>query len=101
MREGNEPVRAVGARTELPDAAEALTDDELVASARQGVAGAFREIIRRNNRRLYRAARGVLRDVSEAEDVVQETYVRAFQALAGFPGDASLSTWLTRIAYNE
>jgi len=76
-------------------------DSELVILARRGEASAFREIMRRNNRHLFRAARGVLRDDLEAEDVVQEAYVRAFQGLAGFRGDASLSTWLTRIALNE
>ena len=54
-----------------------------------------------NNRRLYRLARGVLRNDSEAEDVVQETYVRAFTHLEQFRGDSSLSTWLSRIAMNE
>ena len=78
-----------------------LGDGELAALARRGEAAAFREIMRRNNRHLFRAARGVLRDDLEAEDVVQEAYVRAFQGLAGFRGEASLSTWLTRIALNE
>jgi RNA polymerase sigma-70 factor (ECF subfamily) len=54
-----------------------------------------------NNRRLYRLARGILRNDSEAEDVVQETYVRAFTHLDSFNGDSSLSTWLSRIAINE
>lgn len=83
------------------DAAAGLGDDELVIRARQGEAAAFREIIRRNNRHLFRAARSVLRDDAEAEDAVQEAYVRAFRALGDFRGDASLSTWLTRIARNE
>jgi RNA polymerase sigma-70 factor (ECF subfamily) len=82
-------------------AAVGLADGELVILARQGDAVAFREIMRRNNRRLFRTARSVLRDDAEAEDVVQEAYVRAFQGLAGFRGDAGLSTWLTRIALNE
>ena len=54
-----------------------------------------------NNRRLYRLARGILRNDSEAEDVVQETYVRAFTHLDSFRGDSSLATWLARIAMNE
>jgi RNA polymerase sigma-70 factor (ECF subfamily) len=54
-----------------------------------------------NNRRLYRLARGILRNDSEAEDVVQETYVRAFTNLERFRGESSLSTWLARIAMNE
>ena len=78
-----------------------LGDAELVRLARQGHGDAFRSIMQRHNRRLYRVARSVLRDDAEAEDVVQESYVRAFAALAEFRGDASLSTWLTRIALNE
>jgi RNA polymerase sigma-70 factor (ECF subfamily) len=57
--------------------------------------------MQRHNRRLYRVARGVLNDDAEAEDVVQEAYVRAFTHLDGFRGEAQLSTWLTRIALNE
>jgi RNA polymerase sigma-70 factor, ECF subfamily len=54
-----------------------------------------------NNRRLYRIARGILRNDGEAEDVVQETYVRAFTHLQDFRGDSTLATWLARIAMNE
>ena len=83
-----------------------LTDDqldeaELVDRARRRETDAFREIMRRHNRRLYRVARAILKDESEAEDVVQETYVRAFAAIDAFRGEASLATWLTRIALNE
>src|SRR3954447_4608168 len=101
MGKANEPARAGEVRTGTQAGAEALTEGELVALAQGGAEGAFREIMRRNNRRLYRAARGVLRDDAEAEDVVQEAYVRAFQSLGSFRGEASLATWLTRIAYNE
>ena len=58
-------------------------------------------IVQANNRRLYRLARGILRNDAEAEDVVQDTYVRAFTHLEQFRGDSSLSTWLSRIAMNE
>ena len=54
-----------------------------------------------NNRRLYRLARGIVRNDAEAEDVVQEAYAQAFAHLDGFRGQASLSTWLSRIAINE
>lgn len=64
-------------------------------------ADAFRAIIKTHNQRLYRIARGVVRNDSEAEDIVQEAYVRAFAALATFRGDASLATWLSRIVINE
>src|SRR5438105_11930114 len=74
---------------------------ELVRRARGRDETALRAIMQANNRRLYRLARGILRSDSEAEDVVQETYVRAFTHLEGFRGDSSLSTWLARIAMNE
>lgn len=77
------------------------SDAELLRLAREGDPAAFRILIRRHDRYLYRIARSVLLDDHEAEDVVQETYVRAFTRLVDFRGDASLSTWLTRIALNE
>jgi RNA polymerase sigma-70 factor, ECF subfamily len=78
-----------------------LNDVELVAHAKAGDARAFRAIMERHNRRLYRVARTLLRDDDEAEDVVQEAYLRAFAALSSFRGEASLATWLTRITLNE
>ena len=74
---------------------------ELVARARQGDGLAFRAIMERHNQRLYRVARALLRNETDAEDAVQEAYLRAFSKLATFRGDASLSTWLTRITLNE
>jgi RNA polymerase sigma-70 factor (ECF subfamily) len=74
---------------------------ELVRRARARDEAAIRAIMQTNNRRLYRIARGILRNDSEAEDVVQETYVRAFTHLDNFRGDSSLTTWLSRIAMNE
>jgi RNA polymerase sigma-70 factor, ECF subfamily len=79
----------------------ALDDRALVALAQQGAEGAFRAIMARHNRRLYRVARSIVRDDSEAEDVVQEGYVRAFAGLAEFRGESSLATWLTRVVLNE
>ncbi len=78
-----------------------LSETELVELARQGGENAIRTLIERNNQRLFRAARSVLHNDGEAEDVVQETYVKAFTALKSFRGEASFSTWLTRIALNE
>jgi RNA polymerase sigma-70 factor (ECF subfamily) len=77
------------------------TDTELVRRALARDETAVRAIIKAHNRRLYRLARGILRNDGEAEDVVQETYVRAFTHLKDFRGDSSLSTWLSRIAMNE
>src|SRR5215472_2924296 len=78
-----------------------ISDGELVRRALAGDEPAIRAILQANNRRLFRIARGILRNDSEAEDVVQETYVRALTHLRGFRGDSSLSTWLSRIAMNE
>jgi RNA polymerase sigma-70 factor, ECF subfamily len=78
-----------------------LDDRALVERARNRDGAAVRLIMQRHNRRLYRVARGVLNDDAEAEDVVQEAYVRAFTHLDGFRGEAQFSTWLTRIALNE
>jgi RNA polymerase sigma-70 factor (ECF subfamily) len=77
------------------------SDEELVDLARQGGENAVRALIKRNNQRLFRVARAVVRNDGEAEDVVQEAYVRAFTNLQTFRGDSRFTTWLTRIALNE
>lgn len=84
-------------RTEIA----ALPDIDLVALARERDEAAIRAIIKRHNQRLFRVARSVVRSDAEADDIVQEAYVRAFTHLDAFRGDALLSTWLTRIALNE
>ena len=81
--------------------ADALSDEVLVARARARDEAAVRSLMTRYNRRLFRVARSILRDDAEAEDVVQETYVRAFTGLDMFRGDAAFGTWITRIAMNE
>jgi RNA polymerase sigma-70 factor, ECF subfamily len=80
---------------------EHLTDAELATLVVQRDPHAVRVITRRNNQRLYRAAWSVLRDRAEAEDAVQDAYLKAFAAMARFAGASSLSTWLTRIVINE
>ena len=83
-------------------AMESASDDLALAQrALAGDGGAFHLIMRRNNQRLYRLARGIIRNDSEAEDIVQEAYVTAYSHLRGFRGDASLATWLSRIVINE
>jgi RNA polymerase sigma-70 factor, ECF subfamily len=76
-------------------------DPDLVALVLAGDGLAFAAIMTRYNQRLYRVAQGVVRDEAEAEDVLQEAYVRAFAALPGFRGESALGTWLTRIVLNE
>jgi RNA polymerase sigma-70 factor (ECF subfamily) len=74
---------------------------ELLAALRLREATAFERLMRRYNRLLFRAARAIVADDAEAQDVVQETYLRAFTGLDAFRGDAALGTWLTRIAINQ
>ena len=78
-----------------------VTELDLIAGAIRKDEGAVREIIRRYNQRLYRLARSILRDDSEAEDALQEAYLRAFSQLASFRGEAAFGTWLGRIVLNE
>lgn len=80
---------------------EDLDDAALVERAQQRDAAAFWLIIKRHNQRLYRVARAVLNDETEAQDVLQETYIHAFTHLPEFRAEARLSTWLTRITLNE
>jgi len=75
-------------------------DAELVARAGNGEWLAFEAIMRQHNRLLFRSARGVVGDDAEVQDVVQETYLRAFSTLASFRGECALGTWLARIAIN-
>lgn len=76
-------------------------DEQLVASSRAGDERAFDELVSRHARRTYGMVARILGDRASAEDVVQDTFVRAWRGLASFRGDAQFSTWLYRIAVNE
>ena len=76
------------------------TDRDLVDRARQGDKVAFGELVRRHQQRIFRLSAHMLRDSAEAEDVTQETFVRAYQALARFDGRSEPYTWFYRIAIN-
>lgn len=80
---------------------EAWSDEQVVERVLAGESALYELLMRRYNQRLYRVARAILRDDSEAEDVMQDAYVRAYQHLADFEGRARFSTWLTRIAVHE
>jgi RNA polymerase sigma-70 factor (ECF subfamily) len=82
-------------------AVDTASDEELIRRFLRKDEAAARALMQRYNRRLYRVARGVVRDDGEAEDILQEAYLRAFSALSDFRGESSLSTWLTRIVLNE
>jgi len=77
------------------------TDDVVVAHVLAGDPASFEVLMRRYNQRVFRAARAVLRDEAEAEDVVQDAWVRAYTHLRQFAGRASFATWVTRIALHE
>jgi len=80
---------------------ETLTDIELAKLIAQRDSLAVRVVTRRNNQRLYRTAWSVLKDRPDAEEAVQEGYLKRFAAIDSFAGVSSLSTWLTRIVLNE
>lgn len=81
----------------------AIPDDDV--SVAQRIAGgdrfAFELLMRRYNRRLYRLARATLHDQAEAQDALQEAYLRAYRSIEQFRGEAALATWLTRLVLNE
>jgi RNA polymerase sigma-70 factor (ECF subfamily) len=77
------------------------TDQQVVDRVRSGETALYEILMRRYNQRLYRVTCAILRDSAEAEDVIQDAYVRAYQHLDQFAGTAPFSTWLTRIAVNE
>lgn len=76
------------------------TDRELVDRAKNGDVSAFGELVRRHQQRIHRLAVHMMRDRAEAEDVTQETFIRAYQALARFDGRSEPYTWFYRITIN-
>ena len=78
-----------------------LSDLDLATAIKRGDANAFTLLMRRFNRPLYRVARSVVKDDSEAEDVLQDAYLQAYRNISAYRGDASMRTWLTRIVVNE
>src|SRR5881394_3116577 len=89
--------------TAIPETSlgDTLTDAEIVSRVLAGETSLFELIMRRYNQRVYRAVRAIVRDESEAEDVMQQAYVNAFAHLGQFAERSAFSTWLTRIAINE
>ncbi len=84
-----------------PKRPELGTDESIVQRVLSGERELYEVLVRRHNQRLYRAARAILRNDDECEDVMQEAYVQAFAHLSQFRAEARFSTWLTRIAVHE
>jgi RNA polymerase sigma-70 factor (ECF subfamily) len=79
----------------------ALSDEQVVSEVLAGQTALFEVLMRRHNERVYRAARSIVKDEREAEDVMQQAYVNAYSHLRQFDGRSKFSTWLTRIAIHE
>jgi RNA polymerase sigma-70 factor (ECF subfamily) len=78
----------------------ALTEEDLIAAAREGDDNAFKELVVLNEPIVARTVMGMLGNCAEAEDVGQETFIRLYRALPNFRGESTLRTYLTRIAMN-
>ena len=78
-----------------------LTDGQLVRRVVGGETALFEILFHRHSQRVYRAARAIMRDDDEAADVVQESFLHAYEHLSQFAGRAKFSTWLTKIAVYE
>ncbi len=85
----------------LPGGRSSPSDDEVVRRVLAGETALFELLMRRNNPKVYRAVRGILRNEAECEDAMQQAYLHAFASLKDFNGTSSFSTWLVRIAINE
>src|SRR4051812_42896791 len=81
--------------------ASAGSDADLAKRVGAGDSAAFEQLMRRHNQALFRTARAILRDDAEAEDALQEAYLRAYRTIGAFRGEAKLSTWLARVVANE
>ncbi|MCW5622151.1 MAG: RNA polymerase sigma factor [Burkholderiales bacterium] len=79
----------------------ALSDAQLVLDVARGNVKAFEQLMRRHNQTLFRTARAILHNDAEAEDALQESYLRAYRSIGAYRGEARVSTWLVRIVVNE
>jgi len=86
---------------ETAETAKALDDAQLVARAQGGDATAFSELVSRYERKIFRLAKHITDSDEDAEDVLQESFLKAYEHLDGFQGNSKFYTWLVRIAVNE
>jgi RNA polymerase sigma-70 factor (ECF subfamily) len=85
----------------LPQEAAVFDEASLVAQARQGDTAAFNELTERYQRNIFRLAQNITQNREDAEDVLQETFLKAYEHLPDFHGDSKFYTWIVRIAVNE
>ena len=87
----------------MPATTEAGVFDEsgLLAKAREGDVAAFNELVNRYSRKIYRLAKHITQNDTDAEDVLQETFMKSFEHLGDFQGQSKFYTWIVRIAVNE
>src|ERR1700689_3181432 len=76
-------------------------EPQLVAAAKAGDASAFEELVNRYEHKIYRVTLHITQNAEDAEDAMQEAFVKAYQHLGNFQGDSRFYTWLVRIAVNE
>ncbi|HLV67811.1 MAG TPA: RNA polymerase sigma factor [Polyangiaceae bacterium] len=98
---GSEPAASADGRDREADTEAAIGDEAVVERVLAGDRASFELLMRRHNSRVFRAVRSIVRTDDEAEDVMQDAYVRAFEHLERFEKRARFSTWLTRIAIHE
>lgn len=85
----------------LPVPVPLIEDLDLVLASKAGDVAAFEKLVARYHRKLLRIAQHITHNLEDAQDVVQETFLKVFQNLDAFRGDSTFSTWLFRIAVNQ
>lgn len=79
---------------------ENVSDNQIIEQIKAGADHLFDELIRRHSGKLYQVSYGLLGNREDAEEVVQDAFVRAYKALSGFRGESSFETWIHRIVVN-
>src|ERR1700723_4687575 len=97
------PTREKSAQTRTPLPSQVVKEDEpvLVAAAQAGDISAFETLVSRYERKIFRLAQNITQNREDAEDVMQEAFLKAYEHLSGFQGNSKFYTWIVRIAVNE
>jgi RNA polymerase sigma-70 factor (ECF subfamily) len=97
------PTREKSAQTRTPLPSQVVKEDEpvLVAAAQAGDISAFETLVSRYERKIFRLAQNITQNREDAEDVMQEAFLKAYEHLSGFQGNSRFYTWLVRIAVNQ